>query len=102
MASHRPVIAVALGLLISACSPKPVGVWVATKATPVYASNEDAETRTLFILRPGDICTPLRMVEMKVYQHTEIQCEKGRGWVTSKRNFNIKAVGSSGHPNPDA
>lgn len=92
MTSLRSAIAIAIGLLISACSDQPTGVWVAAKATPVYASNDDAETKTLFILHPGDTCTPLRMVEMKVYQHTEIQCEKGRGWVTSKHNFNIKAA----------
>ncbi len=85
--------AIAIVLLMSACSEAPSGVWVAAKTVPVYASNNDAETRTLFTLRSGDTCMPLRMVEMKVYQHTEIECEKGRGWVTGKHNFDIKTAG---------
>ncbi|MGN6651305.1 hypothetical protein [Trinickia sp.] len=92
MTNFRLSGAIAIALLICACSEQPSGIWVAAKATPVYASNDDAETRTLFTLRPGDACTPLRMIEMKVYQHTEIECEKGRGWVTGKHNFNIKAA----------
>lgn len=93
MASLHLAITVAIGLLISACSDKPRGIWVAAKAIPVYASNGDAETTTLFTLAPGDACTPLRIVETKVYQHTEIECEKGRGWVTSKQSFDIKTAG---------
>lgn len=92
MANVRSLIAFATALLISACSADPSGIWVATKATPVYASDSDAETRTLFTVAAGDACKPLRDVETKVYLHTEIECEKGRGWVTDDRNFEIQTA----------
>lgn len=97
MANLRPAIAIAIGLLISACSDKPGEAWVALNSIPVYASYDDVETRMVFTLATGDACTPLRSVEMKVYLHTEIQCEKKRGWVTDDRNFEIKTTSRSHH-----
>ena len=92
MTNIRPSIAIAAGVLISGCSADPSDIWVATKATPVYASDSDVETATHFTVAAGDTCTPLRDVVMKVYLHTEIECEKGRGWVTDDRNFDIKTA----------
>jgi hypothetical protein len=93
MTNLRPPFTVAIGLVIAACSAKPTEIWVAARETEVYASNSDTETRTLFTLAAGDTCTPLRDVIMKVYQHTEIECGNGRGWVIDKQNFNIKTTG---------
>ncbi|TKC79908.1 hypothetical protein FAZ69_30340 [Trinickia terrae] len=85
-------ISVAIGILMAACSNKAHEVWVATKSTPVYASESDTEEKVLFTLVAGDACSPLRSVVMKAYLHTEIQCKKGRGWVVDKQNFDIKPV----------
>ncbi len=86
-------IIVAIGIPMSACSNKTHEVWVATTATPVYASESDTEARILFTLATGDTCTPLRSIVMKAYLHTEIQCKSGRGWTIDKQNFDIKSVG---------
>ncbi|AJX16762.1 hypothetical protein [Burkholderia ubonensis] len=80
------------GSLLSACSNKTDQTWIATKNTPVYASESDTEQKILFTLNPGDACTPVRDVVMKEYLHTEIACPKGRGWVIDKQNFEIKAA----------
>ncbi|WP_341316681.1 hypothetical protein WN982_35615 [Paraburkholderia sp. IMGN_8] len=88
------LLAIAIGteVLMSACSHKNE-VWVATKSTPVYASDSDAEDRVLFTLAAGDSCIPLREgVVVKAYLHTEIQCKNGRGWVIDKQNFDIKSA----------
>ena len=85
-------ISITIGILISACSTKTGEVWVAAEGTPVYASANDAETRELFTLFAGDSCIPLRSVFEKVYLHTEIQCENGRGWVIDQQNFNITSA----------
>jgi hypothetical protein len=82
----------AIIILMSACTNKAHEVWVATKDTPVYASESDTEERILFTLANGDACTPLRNVVMKAYLHTEIQCKNGRGWVIDKQNFDIKST----------
>lgn len=87
------MIAIATGSLMSACSNKTHQVWVATRSTPVYASQSDTEEKILFTLAAGDACTPLREVVMKVYLHTEMQCKNGRGWVIDKQNFDIKSAG---------
>lgn len=92
MKTVYPTIIVAIALLISACSTRSSEVWVATEETPVYASENEPETTTLFTLAAGDVCTPLRDVVIKVYQHTEIECKNGRGWVIDKQNFNIKVA----------
>jgi uncharacterized GH25 family protein len=83
-----------LGLIVlmSACTNKAHEVWVATKDTPVYASESDTEERVVFSLAIGDACTPVQDVVMKTYLHTEIQCKKGRGWVVDKQNFNVKST----------
>lgn len=90
MANPRPAISIAIILLISACASRSDEAWVATKETAVYASANDTETKVLFTIAPGETCTPLRDVEMKVYLHTEIECDKRRGWVTDDRDFEIK------------
>ena len=92
MTHVRPAIAFAIAFLISACPSRSIEVWVATQETKVYASESEPETRTLFALAAGDSCTPLRDVVVKVYLHTELECEKGRGWVIDKQNFNIKSA----------
>ena len=92
MKTIYPTIIVAIALLISACSTRSSEVWVATEETAVYASENEPETTTLFTLAAGDVCTPLRDVVIKVYQHTEIECKSGRGWVIDKQNFNIKVA----------
>jgi hypothetical protein len=93
MRNILPAIIIAIGILMSACSNKTHEVWVATKATPVYASESDTEGRILFTLATGDTCTPLRSVVMKAYLHTEIQCKSGRGWTIDKQNFDLKSEG---------
>jgi hypothetical protein len=93
MRKHLPTVTIAIGILASACSHKTQEIWVATKATPVYASESDTEARILFSLTTGDTCTPLRGVVMKEYLHTEIQCKSGRGWTIDKQNFDIKSGG---------
>lgn len=92
MTNLRLTTIIAIFLLIAACSTRPREVWVAKEETPVYASENEPETRTLFALAAGDTCTPLRDVVIKVYQHTEIECSKGRGWVIDKQNFDIKTA----------
>ena len=82
----------ALIVLMSACTNKAHEVWMATKDTPVYASESDSEERIIFTLAVGDTCTAVRDVVMKSYLHTEIQCKKGRGWVVDKQNFDIKPI----------
>jgi uncharacterized GH25 family protein len=77
----------ALIVLMSACTNKAHEVWMATKDTPVYASES-----IIFTLAVGDTCTAVRDVVMKSYLHTEIQCKKGRGWVVDKQNFDIKSI----------
>ncbi len=89
----KRLIAIATGVLMSACSNKMHQVWVATRSTPVYASQSDTEEKILFTLAAGDACIPLRDVVMKVYLHTEMQCKNGRGWVIDKQNFDIKSTG---------
>jgi len=89
------VTAIAAGFLMSACSHKSE-VWTAHKSTSVYASENDGEddlhNKILFTLDVGDTCNPMREKVMQVYQHTEIQCDKGRGWVIDKQNFDIKST----------
>lgn len=78
-------------LVATACSREhAAAVWTAKQSTSVYASEEDTEDRVLFTLVPGDACTPLRSVAMKVYLHTEIQCKKGHGWIIDRQNFDIQ------------
>jgi len=88
-----PTVTIAIGILMAACSNKAHEIWVATKATSVYASDSDSEGRSLFRLATGDTCTPVRSVVMKAYLHTEIQCKSGRGWTIDKQNFDITPGG---------
>ncbi|MDR1425021.1 MAG: hypothetical protein LBI92_10540 [Azoarcus sp.] len=68
----------------------PRELWIATKHIAVYASETDGEEVILFQLKPGDVCTPLREVAIKVYLHSEILCEKGKGWVIDKTSFDVR------------
>lgn len=82
----------AIIIAISACSSNTHEIWVATAATPVYASESDTEAKILFTLAVGSTCTPLRSVVMKAYLHTEIECKSGRGWTIDKQNFDIRTA----------
>jgi hypothetical protein len=88
--------AIVLPLLISACARELHDeMWTATAPAHVYGAKEDGEGSTdgvVFTLDSGESCLALREIVMKVYLHTELQCAKGRGWVTSEENFKILKV----------
>jgi len=93
MRNSLPIfLSAAIAAITVACTGKNAEVWTTTKATPVYAAHSDTEQQVSFTLAPGDTCILLRSVVMKAYLHTEIQCEKGRGWVIDEQNFDIRKI----------
>lgn len=86
-------IFIAAGALMSGCSHTKE-VWVATKKTSVFASDDESDySKASFTLEAGDSC--IRLGEnpiVKDYLHTEIQCQRGHGWVIDKQNFDNKST----------
>jgi 16S rRNA U516 pseudouridylate synthase RsuA-like enzyme len=42
-----------------------------------------------FMVEKNEVCIPMRTIHEKDFDYTEILCEKGQGWITSKSDFNV-------------
>jgi hypothetical protein len=68
-------------IMLNGCSKYHGEKWIATQDMQVFAEPNDDRTNPIFLIKKGEICTPLKDSMAKIYAYTQVQCISGTGWI---------------------